>query len=161
MRRFYEGMASAYFIAATVGLMLLAFFLLISSLWEIVAAFGSPDLIEAALNSIGLLIIGFAVIETAKFIAEEEVLRKRELRSPLESRRSLTKFITIIVIAASLEALVMVFKTSRTNVENAIYPAALLMASMFALVSLGAYQWLSSRIGPSSSQDEPDTRDYR
>lgn len=146
-------MASAYFIAATVGLMLLAFFLLISSLWEIVAAFGSPDLIEAALNSIGLLIIGFAVIETAKFIAEEEIFREKELRSALESRRSLTKFITIIVIAASLEALVMVFKTSRTEIPHTIYPAILFASSMVALVSLGLYQWLSSRIAPTSESE--------
>lgn len=154
MQKFYDWMASAYFIAATITLMLLAFTLLISAAWEVVAALGSPHLIEVALNSIGLLIIGFAVIETAKFIAEEEILRKRELRSPMESRRSLTKFITIIVIAASLEALVMTFEAGRTDVADAIYPAALFIASMFALVSLGAYQWLSSRIEAPSPQEE-------
>ena len=154
MQKFYDWLASAYFIAATIILMLLALLLLISAVWEIVAALTSPDLIEVALNSIGLLIIGFAVVETAKFIAEEEILRRRELRSPMESRRSLTKFITIIVIAASLEALVMTFEAGRTDVEDAIYPAALFIASMFALISLGAYQWLSSRIGSSSAREQ-------
>ena len=52
-------------------------------------------------------------------------------------RRSLTKFITIVVIAASLEALVMVFETSRTDVTRAIYPAALFAAAMVALLALG------------------------
>ena len=70
------------------------------------------------LDSAGLVIIGFAIIETAKFIAEEEILRDKELRSAVELRRSLTKFITIIVIAASLEALVMIFETSRTDVTQ-------------------------------------------
>jgi hypothetical protein len=83
-------------------------------------------------DSVGLLIIGFAVVETAKFIAEEEVVRKRELRSAVESRRSPTKFITIMVIAGSLEALVMVFKTSRTSIPDTMYPAALFVASMLA-----------------------------
>ena len=68
----------------------------------------------------------------------------------MESRRSLTKFITIIVIAASLEALVMIFETSRTDVRQAIYPAALFAASMFALIALGLFQWLSSRIAPAA-----------
>ena len=66
----------------------------------------------------------------------------------MEARRSLTKFITIIVIAASLEALVMVFETSRTDVTKSIYPAALFAAAMFALVRSGLFQWLSSRIAP-------------
>ena len=73
----------------------------IGAVWEVIVALRSFELADAALDSIGLLIIGFAVIETAKFIAEEEILSNRELRSPLESRRSLTKFITIIVIAAN------------------------------------------------------------
>ena len=78
----------------------------------------------------------------------------RELRSAVESRRSLTKFITIIVIAVSLEALVMAFETGRTDVTHAIYPAALFTAAMFALLALGAFQWLSSRIAP-----PPEERD--
>ena len=92
------------------------------------------------------MIIGFAIIETSKFIAEEQIMRDQELRSAVESRRSLTKFITIIVIAASLEALVMIFETSRTDVTKSIYPAALFVAAMLALVALGVFQWLSSRI---------------
>ena len=110
------------------------------------------------LESVGLVIIGFAIIETAKFIAEEEILRRKELRSAVEARRSLTKFITIIVIAASLEALVMIFETSRTDVTEAIYPAALFAAAMFALIALGAFQWLSSRIAPPPAGADGATR---
>ena len=44
-----------------------------------------------------------------------------------------------MVIAGSLEALVMVFKTSRTNIPDTMYPAVLFVASMLALVSLGLY----------------------
>ena len=85
---------------------------------------------------------------------DREVLRrggdlaKKELRSAVEARRSLTKFITIIVIAVALESLVMTFETGRTDITHAIYPAALFTAAMFALIALGAFQWLSSRIAP-------------
>lgn len=152
MERFYYRFATFYFLIATVALMLLATLLLGTAIWEVYTSFRLPHLADAALDGIGLIIIGFAVVETAKFIAEEEILRRRELRSPRESRRSLTKFVTIIVIAGSLEALVMVFKASRAQLSDAIFAAALFLASMFALTALGAYQWLSSRI------ETPDPR---
>ena len=150
LQKIYDIIALAYSVAATTFLMLLAFLLLAVALWELVPALLPINVIKLV-DSIGLLIIGFAVVETAKFIVEEEVIRQRELRSPTESRRSLTKFITIIVIAASLEALVMVFKASRTDISQVVYPAGLLIAAMLALSALGTYQWLSSRIEPPSS----------
>lgn len=157
MQRLYEKLARGYFVAATLTLMLFCMVLFGGAIWMMANSFFAPESsVDAALDGIGLLIIGFAVMETSKFIAEEEIIRQRELRSPLESRRSLTKFITIIVIATSLEALVMVFKTSRANIPDAIYPAALLMAAMVSLAALGVYQWLSSRIEPSTREDAKD-----
>ncbi|MBW8636233.1 GNAT family acetyltransferase [Hoeflea sp. WL0058] len=153
VQEFYSKISLVYFIAATTVLMALAFFLLGTALREMWQITKGADAASTALSSISLLIIGFAVIETAKFIAEEEVLRSRELRSTRESRRSITKFITIIVIAASLEALVMVFQATREGIEFAIYPAALFLAATISLVSLGVYQWLSSRIGDHHDQD--------
>lgn len=147
VERFYHVVGLAYFTASTIALMLLGVMLLGMAVWDVVAALGSEDRLEVALNSVGLLIIGFAVIETAQFIAEEELVRKRELRSATESRRSITKFVTIIVIATSLEALVMVFKTHLQSIPDTIYPAALLLVASLALVALGAYQYLSSRLG--------------
>ena len=145
MRSLYERIALLYYGLATGFLMLLALALLGAALWEIVQATFAGE-VGGILDSAGLVIIGFAMIETSKFIAEEEILRQKELRSAVEARRSLTKFITIIVIAASLEALVMIFETSRTDVTKSIYPAALFVAAMFALIALGLFQWLSSRI---------------
>ncbi len=149
MEKLYSRLAGAYFFVATIALMLLAFAFLVIAIWDVSVGFFSGSFVSGALSGVSLLVIGFAVIETAKFIAEEEILRNRELRSSTESRRSITKFVTIIVIAASLEALVMVFKATREDISLAIYPAVLFVAAMFGLVALGIYQWLSSRIlGP-------------
>jgi uncharacterized membrane protein len=159
MRRFYEGLAMLYFSLATAFLMLLAMVMLGYAVWETYHAVANGEVLSV-LESVGLVIIGFAIIETAKFVAEEEILRRKELRSAVEARRSLTKFITIVVIAASLEALVMTFETSRTDVRHAIYPAALFAAAMFALVALGAFQWLSSRIAPPPPGADGDSIDH-
>ncbi|MFT3975410.1 MAG: hypothetical protein QM699_18835 [Amaricoccus sp.] len=124
MRRLYNRIADGYYLVATWFLMLLAVALLLGAVWEAAVALLHGEIIG---------------------------LREKELRSAVESRRSLTKFITIIVIAASLEALVMVFETSRTDVTKSVYPALLFAGSMFALIALGVFQWLSSRIAPPSA----------
>lgn len=151
MKNLYEWTAFAYFLFATIALLISAFMLVGFAVWEVASSLVSgeitlADRVRLTLEGVGLMIIGFAVVEASTFIAEEELFRKRELRSTRESRRSITKFITIIVIAASLEALVMVFKTSREAVSAVIYPAALFASAMLALVALGVYQWLSSRV---------------
>ncbi len=147
MSSFYAFIALAYFFLATLALMFLSLGLLLMGFWDIYQTIrDGGDIIAATLDTVGLLIVGFAIMETAKFVAEEEIIRKRELRSAHESRRSLTKFITIVVIAASLEALVMVFRANHGQTSAALYPSILLIASTLALVGLGLYQWLSSRI---------------
>ena len=160
MRELYGKIADTYFAVATCLLLLIAVLLLLGAVWEMIGALLHGDVLKL-LDGVGLIIIGFAIIETSKFIAEEEILRDKELRSAVESRRSLTKFVTIIIIAASLEALVMVFETSRTDVTRSIYPAALFAAVMLALVSLGAFQWLSSRIAPPPDPAEGGGIDHR
>ncbi len=102
--------------------MLMAFVLLGWATWEMVTALLHGEVL-GVLESVGLVIIGFAIVETSRFVAEEQIVRRKELRSAVESRRSLTKFITIIVIAASLEALVMIFEAGRTDIEKSLYPA--------------------------------------
>ena len=158
MKAIIDGAARVYFVLAVAFLTLLAIVLLGWAAWEIVTALLHGEVV-GVLDSAGLVIIGFAIIETARFIAEEELVRRRELRSAVEARRSLTKFITIIVIAVSLEALVMVFEAGRTELSEAIYPAVLFSAAMLALVALGVFQWLSSRIAAPPGADAVNAED--
>jgi hypothetical protein len=158
--KLYARVAFAYFVAATVFLMLLALILLVLAAWEVVEALRHHEVL-GVLEAVGLVIVGFAIVETAKFVAEEEILRSSELRSAVESRRSLTKFITIVVIAVSLEALVMVFEAGRTDMTRAFYPSLLFGTAMFALIALGLFQWLSSRIAPPPDPEEGGGIDHQ
>lgn len=101
---------------------------------------------DAILNVLGYVIVAVTVFDVAKSLFEEEVFRESEKRSAAEARRSLTKFLSTIVIALFLEALVVVFKTARTGVGRLIYPTALLIAAVVALVGLGAYQRFSAAV---------------
>lgn len=156
IEKLYSGLSLVYFFVATILLIVTAILLLGHAVWQVINSIGGDDVVNVGLDAIGLMIIGFAVVETAKFIAEEEILRNRELRSSMESRRSITKFTTIIVIAMSLEALVMTFKASQETITEAIYPAMLFVSAMFALIALGIYQYLSSRIEPATQEERAE-----
>ena len=79
-------------------------------------------------------------------LAEEEVIREREMRHARETRLSLTRFIATIIIATLLEAVVIAFKVAREQVSDLIYPTLLIFAGVALLVGLGAYQRLSAAV---------------
>ena len=110
------------------------------------ALFFWEDFGDAVLRGVGYIVIAIAVFEVAKYLVEEEVVREREMRSPGEARRSLTKFISTISIAVFLEALVTVFRVSNTNVTDLIYPALLLLTATAMIIGLGVFQRLSATV---------------
>ena len=109
---------------------------------------------EAVLDVLGYVIVAIAVFDGAKYIFEDEVRRGNERRSAAEARRSLTKFLSTIVIALFLEALVVVFKTAREDVSQLIYPTALLIAAVLVLVGLGAFQRFSASVEEKVGEDD-------
>lgn len=122
--------------------------------------------LESMLDGIGLIIIAVAVADVGKFLFEEEVLSDRELRRPAEARGSLTKFMTIIIVALNLEALVLIAKTSRETMGDIVYPGLLVFLAATAMVGLGLFQKLSQNatavVPPDraeSKRDEPQFRE--
>ena len=84
-----------------------------------------------------------AVFDVAKYLMEEEVLRDRELRSAAEARETLTKFMVIIVIALTLEALVFVLGAASKDLSLLVFPALLFGIAAVMVVALGVYLRLS------------------
>ena len=109
---------------------------------------------DAVLDMLGYVIVAIAVFDVAKYIFEDEVRRGNERRSAAEARRSLTKFLSTIVIALFLEALVVVFKTAREDVALLLYPSALLIAAVLVLVGLGAFQRFSATVEEKVGDDD-------
>ena len=145
MQRF-EFFNKIIYLAIALVLMLLAVALVAEAMWTLVTrtvAGGSNTF--NLLHSVGFIIVSVAVFDVGKFLFEEEVLRDRELRSIREARRSLTKFMTIIIVALSLEALVLVFETKHEQVSALVYPSIVMGSAVLALVGLGVFQWLSSK----------------
>jgi len=147
IERGFDWLARLLFIMVALALFALAITLVISGAWQLVrGAFGGEIGIFNLMNGVGLLIVSLAIADVAKFVVEENVVRERELRSPAEALRSLTKFMTIIIIALSLEAVVGIFEAGREKqFDQLVYPAVVMAAAILALVGLGAFQFLSRR----------------
>lgn len=144
------------FAGASLILLLLAVALVGLGAREVGNAFTGTDdsVAEAVLNALGYVIVATAVFDVAKYLFEEEVKRGAEKRSAAEARRSLTKFLTTIIIALFLDGLVMVFKTSREDITQLLYPVALILASVLVLVGLGLFQRLSATVEEKVGDDD-------
>lgn len=144
------------FALSSLLLLLLAVGLVGVGLREAVGAIIDPEqsAADAILDILGYVIVAIAVFDVAKYLFEDEVRRGAEKRSAAEARRSLTKFLSTIIIALFLEALVLVFKTAREDVSLMGYPVALLAASVLVLVGLGVFQRLSATVEEKVGDDD-------
>jgi predicted phage tail protein len=147
IERGFEALSRVLFVLVALALYSLALSMILAGAWQLLlGAFGGQIGIYNMMNGVGLLIVSLAIVDVAKFVIEENVVREREMRSPAEARRSLTKFMTIIIIALSLEAVVGIFEAGREkNFAQMVYPTIVMAAAVLALVGLGLFQFLSRR----------------
>lgn len=156
-----EWLSRGVFGLASLVLMLIAVALSVYSAYLIVAALaqGWDKSGAGLLEAIGYVVIAVAVFDVAKYFVEEEVIRGREMRIASEARRSLTKFMSTIVIAVFIEGLVMVFREGGNDVTRVLYPASILMMGVVIVLSLGLYQRLSAAV--EQEVDEKDKAEDR
>lgn len=121
---------------------------MVIALWDIWVSINEKTLlVKALLDAIGLIVIGMAVFDVSKFLVEEEVFNSGGEKSPAKKRNMLIKFLVIIAIAVSLEALVFIFDAGKIDITNLIYPTFLLIAAVLVVVGLGVYQKLTCNEG--------------
>ncbi len=141
-------LAAGLLAAIAVGMMALA----VLDIWQAYSAGARLD--SALLDSVGLVIVAVAVIDVSKYLMEEGVVRRQELRAPGEARAALTKFLSIIIMAIALETLMFVFDSGRTSMRDLVYPAVLLFAVILAPVALGLFQLFSRKAEAISGKDQ-------
>ena len=158
IERGFDGLARLSFVIVALTLFALAISLVVSGSWQLIwGALGGEVGIYNLMDGVGLLIVSLAIADVAKFVVEENVVRERELRSPAEALRSLTKFMTIIIIALSLEAVVGIFEAGREKrFPQLVYPTIVMAAAILALVGLGAFQYLSRRSQREAAEGSDD-----
>ncbi|SDC02260.1 hypothetical protein [Ruegeria marina] len=136
--------AAAFYALAALAMASVSLGLITLSVFRLYTAIATPESSETVLlDAVSSLVISVAVLDVAKYVMEEEVLRSRELRRPREAREAVTKFMVIIALVVSIEGIVLVFELGRSHPELLLYPIMLLCVSVIIVVGLGVFQRLS------------------
>jgi len=147
MEKMFNIIFSGAHLLAALILIILSLIIMGWAVYDVIISFGGDaEFIPLMLQSVGAIIISAAIIEVAQYMMEEEVFLDKELRDPEEARRTITKILTIITIAVSIEGLVFIFKAGTKDLTLLLYPALLIMVSAILIVALGVYQKLSATI---------------
>ncbi len=144
MKRYAEWLGRFVYALISLSLAGISIAMMGAALWDIWGSLHDKSLfVKSLLDAIGLIVIGMAVFDVSKFLLEEEVIRSSSTRSPAKQRATLLKFLVIIAIAVSLEALVFIFDAGKKDVADLVYPTLLLVSAVLVVVGLGVYQRLT------------------
>lgn len=113
-----------------------------SSLFEVVHE--HTNTATQAFHLVILVTLGLAIFDLGKTILEEEVLLHKDIHHTGSTRRTISRFMSAIVIAVSIESLLLMFKSllgDATHLNSAVW---MLFAAVALLVGLGAYLKLTS-----------------
>jgi len=134
-----------------------ALFLVISatliglSVVHFIAAFTGEDFISGIIKAINDLFIALATYELAVGIFKEY---RQDGENNLYSsiRRTVARFVSVVVIALVLEGLIMIIKYSQLDLAgNLFYPVGVIIAASLLLIALALFLKLtSSEEGPST-----------
>ena len=118
----------------------------VHQLWQ--AAFPvvqMPDLarLNAVLETIALLTVAVAALQLGQTLIEEEVQREAQMSAPTRVRRFLSRFMVVLVVSLSIEALVAVFKFSSESPERLPYAASIGVMAAALLIAWGAFVWFN------------------
>jgi hypothetical protein len=129
---------STLFVLSALGLLCFSGY----ELWQVVAPggrVGVGDRLGHVLDAIALLTIAVASLELAQTIVEEEVQREAHMSAPTRVRRFLSRFMVVLVVSLSIEALVAVFHSSRENPAHLPYAATIGLMAAALLAGWGYF----------------------
>ncbi len=113
-----------------------------SSLFEVVHE--HTNTATQAFHLVILVTLGLAIFDLGKTILEEEVLLHKDIHHTGSTRRTISRFMSAIVIAVSIESLLLMFKSLLGDATHLNSAVMMLFAAVALLVGLGAYLKLTS-----------------
>ena len=142
----FNDFTTLFYKAVGFSLMGFAFFAIIYAIFGYLSSiFISGDFsLDAIFKPIVALTLGLAIFDLAKTILEREVFFKNYSKEN-EDANVLTKFSIAIIIALSIEALMVVFKIALHDYSQMIHALYLILGIALIIVSLGIYSYLSKK----------------
>jgi hypothetical protein len=129
------------------GLVLLALFLGIYGLIGFVKALMSygDETLHYVFKSIIGITLAIAIYDLAKTILEQEVFYRSLTPEEGNEYKTLTKFLTSIIIALSIESLMVVFKVAIDDIRNMNYAFYLISGVGILIVSMAVLNYVSHK----------------
>lgn len=143
----FHSITKGFYILAGFSMMILAIITIVFSLYDFLAyLFSKNDLsLEMIFKPIIALTLSIAIFDLAKTILEQEVFFKSYSKNSKVETKILTKFLTTIIIALSIEALIVVFKIAINNYDQMINAFYLIAGIALILISLTIFIYFSAK----------------
>lgn len=113
---------------------------------------GMTQRLDTVLESLAVITVALAALELGQTIIEEEVQREMQMSAPTRVRRFLSRFMVVLVVALTIEALVLVFRYSHETPENMAYAANVAFAAAALMIAWGVFV----RLNVSAEALEPE-----
>lgn len=152
----FHSVTKGFYILAGFSMIILSIITILFSLWDFsLYLFSKHDLaLEMIFKPIIALTLSIAIFDLAKTILEQEVFFKSYSKNSKVETKILTKFLTTIIIALSIEALIVVFKIAINDYDKMVNAFYLIAGIALILISLTVFIHYSSKKYKSSSNQE-------
>lgn len=143
----FHAVTKGFYILAGFSMMILAIITIAFSLYDFIYyLFIKNDLsLEMIFKPIIALTLSIAIFDLAKTILEQEVFFKSYSKNAKVETKILTKFLSTIIIALSIEALIVVFKIALNDYDKMINAFYLIAGISLILLSLTAFTYFSTK----------------
>jgi hypothetical protein len=147
LNKSFHTITKIFYTIAGYSMFLLSTFILFYSLYDFVHSFlirGIFDL-DTIFKPIIALTLGIAIFDLGKTILEQEVYFKSYSKNSKVETKMITKFLISIIIALSIEALMVVFKIAIQNYDKMINALYLISSISLILIALSIFIYLTRK----------------
>ena len=143
----FHTLTKIFYAIAGFSMVLLALFIIVYSLGGFLTSLlvHYDFTLDAIFKPIIALTLGIAIFDLAKTILEQEVFFKSYSRNSKVDTRMVIKFLITIIIALSIEGLMVVFKIAIENYTEMINALYLITGISFIIIALSIFIYLTSK----------------
>jgi len=148
-RRRFQPFFKWVYMTIVTGLFAVVGVLLFSAFHELyLLTEASTSVEESKLKPFGTIIfltLALAIFDLGKTTLEEEVLMHKDIFRHSSTRRTITRFVAAILIAVSIESLLLMFKAALGDGEVLMSAVWMMATAVGLLVGLGLYVYLGAK----------------
>jgi hypothetical protein len=143
----FHSITKGFYILAGLSMIVLSVFTILFSIYDFITYLFSHHAVslEMIFKPIIAFTLSIAIFDLAKTILEQEVFFKSYSKNSRVETKILTKFLTTIIIALSIEALIVVFKIAINDYVQMVNAFYLIAGIALILVSLTIFIYFSQK----------------